>query len=101
MFFIAGLVSVEEHYIHIGVADTGLPEGPDYNNLKRFYCGLDTMEKFDKATNKAITVVEKFNLNQGNVRKRIELVTATEDMLISSPFPNALLGELSPLNTTN
>ena len=101
MFFIAGLVGVEEHYIHIGVADTGLPEGPDYNNFKRFYCGLDTMEKFAKATNEAITVVDKFNLNQGNVRKRIELETATEDMIISSPFPNALLVELSPLNTTN
>ena len=59
------------------------------------------MEKFAKATNEAITVVEKFNLNQGNVRKRIELEPATEDMIISSPFPNALLVELSPLNTTN
>ena len=101
MFFIAGLVGVEKHYIRIGVADTVLSEGPDYNNFNIFYCGLNTMEKFAKATNEAIKVVDKFNLNQGNVRKRIELETATEDMIISSPFPNALLVELSLLNTTN
>ena len=101
MFFIAGIVSVEEHYFYIGVTDTGLPEGPDYGAFKRFYCDLVTMTKFAISTNEATPVVDKFNLNQGNVRKRIELVAATEGMIIASPFPNALLGELAPLHPTN
>ena len=101
MFFIAGLVSVEQHYFHIGVTDTGLPDGPDYNSFKRFYCALELMEKFAKATNEATLVVNTFNSNQGDVRKHIELVTATEDIIINSPFPNAHLGELYPLHQTN
>ena len=68
MFFIVGLVGVYKHYNKIKVADTGFPEGPDYNNFERFYCGQDTMEKIAKATNEAITVVDKFNFNHGNVR---------------------------------
>ena len=57
----------------MGVADSGHPEGPDYNNHKYFYCVLDTMEKFAKAANEAISVIHKFDSNQTGVRKRIEL----------------------------
>ena len=71
IFCIAALVRFEEHYFYITVIDSGTPEGPEYNMQKYFYCVLETMEQFAIATKKAITVVDKFDLNQGSVRKRI------------------------------
>ena len=100
MFCIASLVRVEEHYFYIGVIDSGPPEGPDYNMKKYFYCVLETMEQFAIATKEAIAVVDKFDLNQGSVRRRIELKTPSDDKLNKSPIVNTLLRELPPLNPT-
>ena len=101
VFCITALVRVEEHFFYTGVADSGIPEGPDYNKYKYFYCVLDTMEQFAKATKEAIPVVDQFDLNQGGVRKRIELKTPSEDMFSRPHHADALIGELSPLNPAN
>ena len=100
MFCIAALVRVKDYYIYIGVVDSGTHEGPDYNMQNYFYCVLETMEQFAIATNEAISVVDKFDLNQGNVRKRIELKTPSDDKLNNSPIVYELLKELPPLNPT-
>ena len=86
MVCIASLVSVEEHYFYIGVIDFGTPVGPDYNMQKYFYCVLETIVQFAIATKEAIAVVDKFDLNQGIVRKRIELKTQSDDKLNKLPI---------------
>ena len=100
-FFITALVRVEEHFFYIGVADSGIPQGPDYNKYMYFYCVLDTMEQFAKAAKEAIPVVDKIDSTQGSVCKLIKLKTPSENMFSRSPDADALIGELSPLNPTN
>ena len=85
----------EEHYFFIGVVDSGFPEGPDYSKHKYSYCVLHTMVQFAKAIMEAIPVADKFDLNQGNVRKRIEQKTPSEHKFSMSPHAFALIGELS------
>ena len=56
---------------YISLGDSGIPKGPDYNNYKYFYFVLDTIKQFANAAKEAIAVVDKFDSNQGSVRKRI------------------------------
>ena len=91
-FCITALVRVEEHFFHIGVTDSGIPEGRDYNKYKYFYCVLDTMQQFGNAAKEATEVVDNIDSNQDSVRKRIELKTPSEDMLSRSPHADAFIG---------
>ena len=80
--------------------DSGPPTTPDYNMQKYFYCVLETMKLFAIATKEAIAVVDKFDLNQGSVRRHSELKTPSDDKINKSPIVDALLRELPPLNLT-